>query len=169
MDTDTLIVKFFGDMSLTWNGNSIYSTDNRSKKSWLLLAYLLYNRTRSVSQREIIRVLWEFEDKSSNPSNALKTLLHRTRSMVNELGDQLGHQLIQFKDGMYSISGDVKISSDYEVFEKQLRRSGELSGSDKIGVYKEALDVYTGDFLSSFSLEQWVVPISVSSTACAKW
>ena len=161
MSTDILSVQLLGDISLEWNERRIYDADNRSRKSWLLLAYLIYNRTRKVSQRELMRVLWESEDKNSNPYNALKTLLHRTRSMVNELEDQLGHRLIIFKNGMYSINPDIEISCDVDRFDSavsDLRINGSDGSADPLVA---ALDLYRGDFLSNFSMEQWVIPINV--------
>lgn len=161
MDDDRLNVKLFGEMALGRSGKTIRESDNRSKKSWLLMAYLLYNRSRNVSQKELIRLLWETDDQNSNPNNALKTLLHRTRSMVNELGDQFGHSLIQFKNGMYSIDSSVTVVCDVDLFEKALRSAQDLPDSERADAIRTALDYYSGDFLSGFSMEQWVVPINV--------
>ena len=90
MATDALRVCMFGEFSLSMNGQTINDSDNRSKKIWLLLAYMIYFRSRGISQEELIELLWGDEESSSNPINALKTMFHRTRSMLDRLGTGTG-------------------------------------------------------------------------------
>jgi len=161
LNTDLLSVQLLGGVSLSWNGKVISNEDSRSKKSWLLISYLIYNRSRSVSQRELIRALWESEEKNTNPYNALKTLLHRTRSFIGQLEEGLGHRLITFRDGFYSIGPDLSISCDIDDFEDAIVKAKRAQQGNRADLLKDALAKYTGDFLSSFSLEQWVIPISV--------
>lgn len=57
MATDALRVCMFGEFSLSMNGQTINDSDNRSKKIWLLLAYMIYFRSRGISQEELIELL----------------------------------------------------------------------------------------------------------------
>ena len=51
----------------------------KTKKGSMLLQYLILQRGKSVPCIELYEALWP-NDESSNPENALKTLVSRTRS-----------------------------------------------------------------------------------------
>ena len=53
-----------GSFSLSWNGRKITDDDNRSRKVWLLLAYMICCRNRPVSQSELFSLLWGDEGLS---------------------------------------------------------------------------------------------------------
>ena len=55
---NVLHVQMLGTFSITLGEARVDDSSNRSKKIWLLLAYLIYNRDRTVSQEELIRLLW---------------------------------------------------------------------------------------------------------------
>ena len=85
-----LIVNMFGEFIIRAEDRSISGDDNRAKKLWLLLAYLIYNRHRVVKQSELIDILWSEYERGANPSGALKTLLYRVRSLLDGLWDGAG-------------------------------------------------------------------------------
>ena len=56
MEAAKLRVQMLGDFSLRAGDNQISDTEGRSRKVWLLLAYMIYNRDRTVSQEELVEV-----------------------------------------------------------------------------------------------------------------
>ena len=62
-----LHINMLGDFSLQMGEHIISDNDNRSKKGWMLLAYLIYRKGRIVAQKELIKLLWGEEPASSNP------------------------------------------------------------------------------------------------------
>ena len=72
--TVSVSVTFLGGFRLTGKTAAITDDMNRSQKVWSVLSYLILNRDRNISQAEFIDTFWS-SDKSSNPVNALKTLL----------------------------------------------------------------------------------------------
>lgn len=82
-----------------------------------LLAYMIYFRHRSISQEELIDLLWGEEESSSNPANALKTMFHRVRTMLNQLGGSVGHELIVRRQGDYAWNPDLTFTYDVDQFE----------------------------------------------------
>ena len=70
----SLNVHMLGGFSLTVGDREISDSDNRSYKVWLLLAYLLYCRSRPLTQDELTGLLWGESESCSNPANALKTM-----------------------------------------------------------------------------------------------
>lgn len=148
-----------GDFSLTAGGNTISDAGNRSRKVWGLLAYLICNRERSVSQKKLIDLLWGEDSASSNPENALRITLHRLRALLDQLWPGAGRELILHKDGGYGWNNAADITLDCDRFEA-------LSGAGGLEGYLEALALYQGEFLSRQSSELWVIPIATHFHNC---
>ena len=146
-----LNVQMLGGFSLSWNGRKITDDDNRSRKVWLLLAYMICCRNRPVSQSELFSLLWG-DEGTTNPVNALKTMLHRVRAMLDGLGGGAGHTLIIRREGSYSWNSAVPICVDTEEFEVQCRAAADPQAQLR------ALALYRGDFLPKLSSEPWIVP-----------
>ena len=85
--------RMLGGFSIAWNGREISDTDNRMRKVWLLLAYLICRRT-SASQEEIIDLLWARSEDRANPAGALKNMFYRARPLLNQLGDSSGSHVL---------------------------------------------------------------------------
>ncbi len=155
-----LQVKMLGGFSIEWNGKRIDDSENRSRKIWLLLAYMICFRDRRINQDELVSALWENEESSENPANAMKTMLHRLRVMLAPLGENAGHRLIIRKAGCYAWNTDIPIETDFETLE-QLCKAGnsESDEAKKLDFYSRAVELYTGDFLPKFSMETWVLPL----------
>ena len=158
---EPLQIQMLGEFSIQNGENVINDSDNRSKKVWLLLAYMIYCRNKPSTPEDLIALLWGENERSSNPMNALKTMFHRVRSSLNLLGENAGHDLIVRREGSYAWNTDIPIRVDIDVFEA-LCRAGSAAGSDekRLTNWRQALELYQGDFLSQLSSESWVVPIS---------
>ena len=161
MEENQLRVCMLGSFSIERNGERMDDSGNRSKKVWLLLAYMIYCRNRTVSQEELTALLWRDEENSSNPLNALKTMFHRARTMLNQLGSSAGHDLIVRRDGSYAWNTEIPLWFDVEQFD-ELCRTGAMAREEnrRLECYLQAVALYRGDFLSKLSSEAWVVPIA---------
>lgn len=161
MEAVDLQIRMLGEFSISLGKQEINDSDNRSRKVWLLMAYMIYCRNRSVSQDELADLLWGDEERSSNPVNALKTMFHRVRSLLNQLDSAAGHHLIVRRDGTYAWNPDVPFSLDTDMFEALCRSGAAQSDEDRrLESYLQALALFEGDFLPMLSSEPWVVPIS---------
>ena len=155
---DTIEVKMLGGFSLAYKNRSINDSDNRSKKTLSLLQYLIYNRGRGVPESEIIDSLWPQSD-SDNPSNALKTLLFRVRSLLTSVGVPNTKDVITHRQYYFCWSGNAPVRVDIDEFQ-ELCEAGERDESERLSCLLRALDLYRGDFLASSSSDFWVMPIS---------
>jgi DNA-binding SARP family transcriptional activator len=161
VEHETIQVHMLGDFSIRWGGMEISDRDNRSRKAWLLLAYLIYCRERTAAPDDLSRLLWAHEEGSTNPQNALKTMLHRVRAMLNGLGSDAGATLIVRKKGCYAWNTEVPLSCDVDQFESLCRSAEQLEDGDaRLDQYLEALNLYQGNFLNKLSAEAWVIPIA---------
>ena len=160
MNDTPLKVWMLGEFSISMGEARIDDSGNRSRKVWLLLAYMIYNRNRPVSQEELISLLWGEDTGSTNPVNALKTMLHRVRTMLNQLDPTAGHSLIVRRGGSYAWNTDFDVDLDVERFDGLSRLSGQESEEEQLSIMLQALELYRGDFLNKLSNEPWVVPIA---------
>ena len=154
-----LSIQTLGEFSLQYGENRVSDRDNRSKKSWLLLAFLLCNKDQPVSQKKLIELLWGDDPTSSNPENALKITFHRTRTMLDQLWPNAGRELIVHRDAGYAWNGAIACELDTEEFDR-LSSIREEDEDARIAAYLAALERYKGDFLEKLSSETWVIPIT---------
>ncbi|MBR3691419.1 MAG: winged helix-turn-helix domain-containing protein [Clostridia bacterium] len=161
MEKNILQIRLFGELTLSYGENICTSHGSRSKKPWTLIAYLIANRTRSVTQGELIELLWE-EDESANPSNTLKTLLHRARALLEGLGLPEGIGLIRYTGGTCAWNCDFPCEVDTEAFDRLFRKASDsaLPDEERVGLCTEALQLYQDNFLPEFESESWAVPLS---------
>lgn len=153
MDGGTIFVQMLGEFSITLNEKTITDSANRSKKVWLLLAYMIYCRSHSITPSDLINLLWSEEESSTNPLNALKTVFHRVRSTLDQLGSSVGHNLILRRDGCYIWNQTVPVHLDIEEFDTLCKAGAESQGDTRLAYYQKAQALYTGDFLPKLSSE----------------
>ena len=152
-----IYVSMLGTLSITWNGQSITEKDSRSRKTWLLLAYLIHERSRHIKQQEIIRLLWDEKEEQANPQGSLKTALHRLRSMLNKLNESAGHQLILRQDSSYAWNPQYELEYDVEIFETLYRETIAAQEDDiRLAHCLQAVRLYQGDYLPLLSQEPWL-------------
>ena len=154
-----LSIQMFGTFSLKYGENRISDQDNRSKKFWLLLACLLCNKGRAVSQKKLIELLWGDEPASSNPENALKITFHRVRAMLDKLWPNAGRELIVHRESGYAWNSEIACTLDTEEFDRLCRVETE-DEQQRIETCLQALELYQGDFLEKLSSETWVIPVT---------
>lgn len=156
-----LHIRMLGSMELEKNGMIISDKDNRSRKMWLLLAYLIFFRAKKFSQQELFSVLWTDDEKTGNPAGVFKALLHRTRSLLNELEPDFGKQCILCEKGEYFFNPTIPIQLDIEEFEKKADLIKSCNSVHECtNILKEQLSLYHGNFLERFDSETWILSAS---------
>ena len=130
--------------------------DIGSMKNAKLLAYLLKNYKIKLSGFDIQGVMFS-DDSSNNPSNALKALVYRLRTILKKfLGSDI--DIIISGNGTYFINPELQVNLDIDIFDDLIISGNhENEVSNKIKKYEAAIDYYKGPFLPMFSSEQWVV------------
>ena len=154
-------VKMLGDFSISCGEIRLDESVTRSRKVWLLLAYLLCNRERVISPEELIGVLWS-EDRKQNAGGALKTTFWRARKILAALEDAVGYELVITGEGGYRWNPEVPVEVDAEEFVRLCREgAAEKEKMLRREYFISALELYRGDFLGKLSGEAWSTPISV--------
>lgn len=160
MNGPTLQVQMLGQFPLRYGDRTISDSDDRSRRVWSLLAYMLYNHGRSFAQEELIHLYWSNGEKSADPGNALKSIFHRIRTALDKLQPGLGRLLIRRKAGRYFWNNVIPLSLDTEDFEAHFH-AAEAAGDDdvRLAEYQAALALYAGDPLPRMTDEIWTIPI----------
>ena len=160
MNGPTLQVQMLGQFTLRYGDRTISDSDDRSRRVWSLLAYMLYNHGRSFAQEELIHLYWSNNEKSADPGNALKSIFHRIRTALDKLQPGLGRLLIRRKAGRYFWNNAMPLSLDIEDFEAHFH-AAEAAGNDdvRLAEYQAALALYAGDPLPRMTDEIWTIPI----------
>ena len=160
MNGPTLQVQMLGQFTLRYGDRTISDSDDRSRRVWSLLAYMLYNHGRSFAQEELIHLYWSNGEKSADPGNALKSIFHRIRTALDKLQPGLGRLLIRRKAGRYFWNNVMPLSLDTEDFEAHFHAAEAAEDDDvRLAEYQAALALYAGDPLPRMTDEIWTIPI----------
>ncbi len=155
MKQDVLHVQMFGKFELKYGDQKISCTGSRSKLLWNLLAYLLCHKGELISSEELIPIIWKYE-KNDNPAGAMRTAIHRARSMIGELTNDSSVQFLISKNGGYMWNPEIETDFDVENFDKLVSKG---EGQDNAEICLEAIELYEGKFLPMQSSELWVMPV----------
>ncbi|MDO5519739.1 MAG: BTAD domain-containing putative transcriptional regulator [bacterium] len=151
-------ITMFGDFSITYDNNLISDKGKHSKKCLFLLEFLIANRNARYSNNDIIDLFWP-EDTSENPLGALKTLLHRTRSMLKNAN--FPSTMIIQENGTYRLNTNYTYQIDCEEFDEISKKLNHCSDKAAyLPLYEHAFHLYQGPFLATFSYESWILPIN---------
>lgn len=151
---ETIYIRTFGEFSLCAGDHQISDNDNRARKNWLLLSYLLCHRGQTVSQKRLISLLWGDDPSSNNPENALRITFHRVRTLLDGLWPNAGKDLILYRENGYIWNSQIPVELDCDRFEALCQEK------DNLSKLLEAIGLYKGQFLEKQSTETWVIPIS---------
>ena len=125
------------------------------------MAYLIWNRNHTITQEHYLSLLQGIgADESADPQGKLKALFYRARTMLGQLGDNLGHDLIIRKNNTYAWNTEFPLTLDVEQFELLCKQATEGTPEERLALYQQALPLYTGEFLSQLGSDSWVLPIA---------
>ena len=82
-------IRMMGLFTIEADGEVHEELMTKSRKGISLIQYLILERGRPVSSQRLIRELWA-DKRSENPEGALKTMVSRVRSALNEISPDLG-------------------------------------------------------------------------------
>ena len=159
-NSKVLRVNMLGAFSMNFNQVTLDEEQQRAKKLWVLLEYLLANRKRSNTQERLAELLWGDED-IADPANALKNLVYRLRQFLSEKFNDFETQFILYERGAYSWNNHIECVIDFEQFEDYYRlvKNSDLDEAVLYEYLSKAVELYEGLFLAHSSGVNWVIPL----------
>lgn len=157
---NVIYIKMFGQFSIEQSGISISDSSNRTHQLWNLLEYLIAFRHKSITQDELINTLWP-DATSENPTNALKNLIYRIRTVLQNQGFEDARDMVLFTNGSYCWNNSLNCVVDTERFEQLFNDRLALTDDEQRVEYNmRAIELYKGDLLPGSSYEKWVISLS---------
>ena len=157
-----LNIQMLGTFSVAYGDKVVDDQSNRMKKVWLLLAYLIFCRNSPTSQDHYLALLQGAGSaESADPNGRLKAMFYRARALLNQVDESAGHDWIIRKNGTYAWNTEIPLRVDVEEFEEACKQAERSSDEEqRLKLFRQALELYQGDFLPKLSMEPWVMPIN---------
>ncbi len=155
-------IRLLGNFEITSDGSLVLEQLQQARKTNLFIQYLILNRGRPVSHEELLTALWS-DRESGNPSTALRTLLHRYRSLIAQSGIQELECSVLTTRGYYQWNMALNCEVDIYEVDRLCREAADerLSRQKRIERCARVLDLYSGPLLGGGSDESWIVLKSV--------
>ena len=147
--------RLFGALQLRVDGSPV--TNWAGQRGPSVLRFLLSRRGHGCSRDELLAEFWPDvpPDTARNRLQVAVSGLRRTLQEVTNL------HVIEYVHGSYRISPDLHVDVDVERFDQALTaaRAAERSGAaDRaLAAYRDAIELYGGDFASDAPYEQWAL------------
>ena len=129
----------------------------KSKKGAALVQYLILNEGEPVPNQKLLAALWD-EEKSTNPENALKTLVSRLRVLLNQIDPMLGACVVSDRGAYHWQCPDCMSIDLYEIdaiFERLSENT--LPVQEQRRLYNQLLEMYQGDLLQHSEQNEWAL------------
>ncbi len=157
----TIYVKFFGRFTMSrsrWGTPGVAVAQGKSsQRLWTFLQYLCAFHQKGASQEDVIDAVWE-DAEIADPAGALKTILHRARLLLEELGFPDGKKVLLYRRGHYHWSPDVTLCLDTEELDR-LYASYTAAPEQMLPAVLEFLSGYDGDFLPNSAGSFWTLSL----------
>lgn len=134
---------------------------SNSRKGSFLVEYLILNRGQSIPNQKLLATIWP-DENSSNPAISLKTLISRTRAILNKMADGLGNCIVADR-GSYHWESQANVTVDVYQIEDivaELEQCGDDFDKTR-DLTEKLLEMYKGDLLQNSDSDEWVTPRSV--------
>lgn len=125
----------------------------KTRKGAALMQMLLVSRGQSVSTGRLIASLWP-EEESANPESALKTLVSRLRTLLNQIAPDLGKCIVSDR-GSYLWIAPADMEVDFYQVEDLFAELEEADGDRREELIRRLLEIYTGDLLQDCYQNEW--------------
>lgn len=154
---DIIRIQMMDTFAIYINERKVDLLVNKSRKGASLMQLLISHRGQSVPNSRLLSTLWS-EEQSSNPENALKTLVSRLRTLLNQISPDLGSCLVADR-GAYHWECPPGMTVDlYEIDHILERLEGEaLPEEEQLQLYGKLMGLYHGDMLQNNEHNEWAV------------
>lgn len=153
---DRIHIQLLDSFTLHINGVPQNQLMSRSRKGIMLMAYLILNNGQPVSNQRLFNDLWP-EENSGNPLNSLKTMVCRTRALLNQLSDGLG-DCISAERGAYRWKMLPGVTVDLYEIEDIYGRLAAAKDDDAetCRLTKRLIELYKGDLMQDSDTYGWM-------------
>ena len=159
---DTIRIQLMDNFTVYINEQKEEHLAKKSRKGVSLMQYLMLNHGQPVPNYRLLATLWT-DEGSTNPENALKTLVSRLRAILNQISPDFGNCIVADR-GAYHWENLPGMTVDFFRIEAIF---DELAGMrdespERIALYEELLALYKGDLLQNAEQNEWALAQATS-------
>ena len=155
-----LYVQMFGKEKITYGGKPIILGKNSLTKAMKLLLILLHSGDEGIVRQRLLEDLFGREELA-DASNNLRVTLFRLKKMLVSSGLP-DYEYIVSKDGKFYWESPMETKVDAIVFKELIEKAEKEEDKDaSMAMFKEACEMYAGEFLQKLSGDEWVIMESV--------
>lgn len=151
-------LQLLGQFELSGEKGALDEENLHSPRLMNLLVYLLVYKEHPVSLRKLGEAI--LEEDTMNPEGTVRNLMYRLRNELKKLGDE---KYIVTVSGAYQWNPEVKVETDYDVFEKlsvklSQRETDFLPADERKELYLRIIRLYNGNITDRVAEEAWIIP-----------
>ena len=155
-DKTVLHVSLFGDFSMSYDGKLITGKAKSSENQFnYLMQLILHFAKEGVSKNLLVSTLFAGRDLN-NPNHAVHSVMYNAKKRLQSFGLPDVNYFVQ-KEGRYYWTPEIPVEEDVRVFERLLEEAKqEEDRKRKMELLRQAIYLYTGDFLENQLSVVWV-------------
>lgn len=159
---DTIRIQMMDTFTVFINEKNAEYLATKSRKGAALMQYLILNKGQPVQNYRLLSTLWA-DEAGANPENALKTLVSRFRTLLNQISDGFGRCIVADR-GAYHWENLPGMTVDvYELDDIFDRISSVKDDPDELKkLYQNMMLLYKGDLLQHLEQNDWVITRATS-------
>lgn len=157
---DIVRIQMMDSFTIFINEKSAEYLTGKSKKGAALMQYLILNRGQPVPNYRLLATMWS-DEGGSNPENALKTLISRFRTLLNQVSPDLGSCIVADRGAYHwqCLPGmTVDVYELEDIFEKLSTLKNDPE--QRKVLYQRMLTLYKGDLLQHSEQNDWVISLA---------
>ena len=149
---DTVRIQMMGNFLIFINEQRVENPVSKSRKGTALVEYLVLHRGKPVPNQMLLSALWP-EHSVTNPENALKTLVSRMRTLLNQMTPGLGACIVSDRGAYHwECMPGMRIDA-LRLMELYDILATERDGDKLREMYDEVLELYEGDLFQTGDLD----------------
>jgi DNA-binding SARP family transcriptional activator len=150
-------LRLLGSFQVDVDGKSAAAVLAHSPKGVQLIQYLILNRGRMETTMALTQAMWP-DSEASRPESALKTLVSRLRTLLQQVRPELGACLRTVRGGYQWVS-QPGVSVDVEEFldlAEDLRGRVDVDNDLQARSFRRMMSLYTGRLLQDQEQPEWM-------------
>jgi len=149
---DTVRIQMMGNFLIYINEQRVENPVSKSRKGTALVEYLVLHRGKSVPNQQLLRALWP-EHSITNPENALKTLVSRMRTLLNQMSEGLGRCIMSDRGSYHWESLPGMQIDAIELMDLFDELAVERDAEEQRKMYQRVIELYEGDLFQTGELD----------------